>query len=203
MLASGLAMKIPMPAAVLAGGASRRMGRPKASLPYGAGTLLDFQVAKLSLIFDGVFVVAKDAASAVADPARVVLDRYSEHAAIYGLVRALEEATDRIFVLAVDLPALTPVLIRTIAARGLETKAAALIPRAAGKLQPLAAVWRRAALATARCRIGKDELSLQGLAEDVGAEIFDEAVWQSLDSSGTAFENLNTLEQYEAMRGRA
>ena len=34
------AVKIPMPAAVLAGGASRRMGVPKASLPYGRTTLL-------------------------------------------------------------------------------------------------------------------------------------------------------------------
>ena len=196
-------MKIPMPAAVLAGGASRRMGRPKASLPYGAGSLLDFQVAKLSTIFDDVFVVAKDAPPAAAQPARVVLDRYSEHAAIYGLVRALEEARDRVFVLAVDLPALTPVLIQAIAARGLDTKAAALIPRAGGKLQPLAAVWRTAALATAKCRIGKENLSLHGLAEDVGAEVFDESDWRFLDPSGTAFENLNTLEQYEAMRGRA
>ena len=192
-----------MPAAVLAGGASQRMGRPKASLPYGAGTLLDFQVAKLSAVFDEVFVVAKDAPSAAVEPARVVLDRYPEHAAIYGLVRALEEAKDRIFVLAVDLPALTPVLLRVIAARGLATKAAALIPRAGGKLQPLAAVWRQAALATAKCRIGKENLSLHALAEDVGAEIFDESEWRSLDPSGTAFENLNTLEQYEAMRERA
>jgi molybdopterin-guanine dinucleotide biosynthesis protein A len=196
-------MKIPMPAAVFAGGASRRMGRPKASLPYGAGTLLDFQIAKLSAIFEDVFVVAKDAPPAPAEGARIVLDRYPEHAAIYGLVRALEEAKDRVFVQAVDLPALTPVVIRAIAARGLDTKAAALIPRAGGKLQPLAAVWRRAALATARCRIGKEELSLQGLAEDVGAEIFDESEWRSLDPSGTAFENINTLEQYEAMRERA
>jgi len=191
-----------MPAAVLAGGASRRMGRPKASLPYGAGTLLDFQVAKLADVFDEVFVVAKDSPLA-AVPARIVLDRYPEHAAIYGLTRALEEARDRVFVLAVDLPALTPVLMRVIAARGLATEAAALIPRAGGKLQPLAAVWRREALATARCRIGKAQLSLQALAEDVGAEVFDESEWRSLDPSGTAFENLNTLEQYEAMRGRA
>jgi len=179
------------------------MGRPKASLPYGAGTLLDFQVRKLSGIFEEVFVVAKEAPAAWAEPARVVLDRYPEHAAIYGLERALEEAKDRVFVLAVDLPALTPVLIRAIVARALHSRAAALIPRASGKLQPLAAVWRRAALATAKCRIGKEDLSLQGLAEDVSAEIFDESDWRVLDSSGMAFDNLNTLEQYEANRGRA
>ena len=59
MLASGL-MRIPMPAAVLAGGASRRMGRSKAALPYGAGTLLEFQTKRLAKIFEEVFVVAKE-----------------------------------------------------------------------------------------------------------------------------------------------
>ncbi|MFY9552135.1 MAG: NTP transferase domain-containing protein, partial [Thermoanaerobaculia bacterium] len=113
-------MRIRMPAAVLAGGASRRMGRPKAALPYGAGTLLEFQVAKLSEIFEDVFVVAKEASRA-AGSARVILDGVPEHAAIHGLARALEEAKDRVFVLAVDLPAVPPVLIRAIAARGLET----------------------------------------------------------------------------------
>ncbi len=178
------------------------MGRPKASLPYGAGTLLDFQIAKLSPIFDDVFVVAKepprDAVSA-----RVVLDGVKEHAAIYGLSRALEVAEDRVFVLAVDLPALTPVLVRGIGARGLETPAAALLPRADGRLQPLAGVWRRAALAPAKRRIAEGELSLHGLAEEIRPEIFDEAEWRSLDPSGRAFDNINTLEQYEAMRERA
>jgi molybdenum cofactor guanylyltransferase len=203
MLASALVMKIPMPAAVLAGGASRRMGRPKASLPYGAGTLLDFQVAKLSPIFDDVFVVAKERPNAAAGSARVVLDGVEEHAAIYGLVRALEEAADRVFVLAVDLPALTPVLIREIGSRGLETPAAALLPRADGRLQPLAGVWRRAALASAKRRIAEGQLSLHGLADEIRPEIFDEVEWRSLDPSGRAFDNVNTLEQYQAMRERA
>jgi molybdopterin-guanine dinucleotide biosynthesis protein A len=189
-------MKIPMPAAVLAGGASRRMGRPKASLPYGAGTLLDFQVAKLSPIFDDVFVVAKERSPVAGGSARVVLDGVEEHAAIYGLTRALEEARDRVFVL-------TPALIREIGSRGLETTAAALLPRADGRLQPLAGVWRRAALASAKRRIAEGQLSLHGLADEIRPEIFDEVQWRSLDPSGRAFDNVNTLEQYQAMRERA
>ena len=84
-------MKIAMPAAVLAGGASRRMGRAKAALPYGAGTLLEFQTTRLAELFEEVLVVAKEAPAFAAGPARVVLDRATEHAAIHGLIRALEE----------------------------------------------------------------------------------------------------------------
>jgi molybdopterin-guanine dinucleotide biosynthesis protein A len=195
-------MRIAMPAAVLAGGASRRMGRSKAALPYGATTLLAFQTARLAEIFEEVLVVAKEAPGFESGPARVVLDGEAGHAAIHGLVRALEEAADRIFVLAVDMPALPAPLIRAIAVRGLASEAAAVLPRAGDRLQPLAGVWRRAALPTARRRVASGDLALQGLAGEAGVEVLEEAAWRELDPSGVAFENLNTLERYAVLRER-
>ncbi len=192
-----------MPAAVLAGGASRRMGRPKAALPYGAGTLLEFQTTRLAALFEEVLAVVKEPPAFAVGPARIVCDAAPDHAAIHGLLRALEEARDRIFVLAVDLPSVTPVLLRAIVDRALASDAAAVVPRADGRLQPLAAVWRRAAAPVARRRIAAGEYSLRGLAEEVGADIYEEAEWSALDPSGTAFANLNTLEDWAAMRERA
>jgi molybdenum cofactor guanylyltransferase len=196
-------LKLPMPAAVLAGGASRRMGRAKAALPYGGSTLLEFQTTRLAGLFEEVLVMAKEVPVFPSGPARIVLDRAVDHAAIHGLVRALEEARDRIFVLAVDLPAIPPALISLIAQRGLATDAAAVVPRSGSRLQPLAAVWRRSCLAAAQRRVAAGELSLHGLAEEVGAEILDEKEWRAIDPSGVAFANLNTLEEYAAQRERA
>jgi len=192
-----------MPAAILAGGASRRMGRPKAELPYGAGTLVEFQVSRLAELFEEVLVVVKTPPVSPVAPARVLLDRSPQHAAIHGLIRALEEADDRLFVLAVDLPAIAPALLRAIAERSFATDAAALVPRADGRLQPLAAVWRRSVLPAAEGRIAAGQMSLQGLAEEVGAEVLEETAWRAFDPSGAAFTNLNTLEQYAAQRERA
>ena len=192
-----------MPAAVLAGGASRRMGRPKAALSYGAATLLEFQTTRLAALFEEVLVVAKERPAFPAGPARVVLDAAPEHAAIHGLVRALAEARDRVFVLAVDLPAVPAALLTAIAERSLSSEAAAVLPRADGRLQPLAGVWRKGVSAEAERRIARGDLSLHGLAEAVGAEILDEAEWKEVDPSGTAFANLNTLEDWAAMRERA
>jgi molybdopterin-guanine dinucleotide biosynthesis protein A len=196
-------MKIAMPAAVLNGGASRRMGRPKGALPYGASTLLAHQTTRLAALFDEVLVVAKEAPDYPAGPARVVLDGVPERAAIHGLIRALEEAEDRIFVLAVDHPAVPPALLRAIACRSLSGDAGAVVPRAHGRLQPLAAVWRRRALDPARRRVAAGDLSLHGLAREVGADVFDEAQWSAIDPAGVAFANLNTLTDYEAHRERA
>ena len=196
-------MKIAMPAAVLNGGASRRMGRPKGALPYGASTLLEYQTSRLAPLFDEVLVIAKEAPDYATGPARVVFDGVPELAAIHGLIRALEQADDRIFVLAVDHPAVPPALLRAIASRSLSGDAAAVIPRAHGRLQPLAAVWRRRALDAARRRVAVGDLSLHGLAREVGADVFDEAQWAAIDPSGVAFANLNTLADYAANRERA
>ncbi len=196
-------MKIAIPAAVLAGGASRRMGVPKAGLPYGQTTLLAHQTARLAELFEEVFVVAKAVPGFDAGPARILLDRENDPAPIHGLVRALEEVADRVFVLAVDLPLMTEGVLRAIARRSLATEAAAVVPRADGLLQPLAAVWRRSARTAALARIARGELSLRGLAAEVGAEILPEEFWRAADPSGNSFANLNTIEQYQAARERA
>jgi molybdopterin-guanine dinucleotide biosynthesis protein A len=179
------------------------MGVPKASLPYGRTTLLEHQTGRLSEIFEEVFVVSKEAPGFDAGPARVVLDRTADRAPIHGLVRALEETADRMFVLAVDLPVVTPGVLRAIAERGLASEAAAVVPLADGRLQPLAAVWKRLVLPAALARIARGELSLQGLAEEVGAEILSEEAWRTIDPSGNSFANINTVEEYAAIRERA
>ena len=152
-------MKIPMPAAVLAGGASRRMGRPKAALPYGASTLLEFQTTRLAEIFEEVLVVAKTPPAFPAGPARIVLDGAPDLAAIQGLIRALEEASDRVFVLAVDLPG-------PPAGAGAGDRPEESGQRGPGIpaphrqiLQPLAGVWRRSALEAALRRRGRSASS--------------------------------------------
>ncbi len=192
-----------MPAAILAGGASRRMGRPKAALPYGAGTLLEHQTRRLAEVFEDVFIVCKSAADFGPTPARAVFDRTFETAAIHGLARALEEVTDRVFVVAVDLPVLAPSVVRAIAEESLCSDAAAVVPIAGGLLQPLAAVWRRQALGEAERRIASGRYSLRELAGAVGAEIFPEERWRALDPSGRSFDNVNTVEEYLAVRERA
>ncbi len=196
-------MRFTMPAAVLAGGASRRMGVPKASLPYGPSTLLAHQTDRLAQLFSEVLVVVKEPPGLDAGPARIVLDGVSEYASIHGLLAALEAVEDRVFVLAVDLPLLAPAVIEEIVRRGEVTESAALVPRSAGELQPLAAVWRRKAVALARARIARGELSLHGLATEAGVEILEPEDWLRFDPSGNSFANLNTVAEYAAARERA
>lgn len=192
-----------MPAAVLAGGASRRMGVPKATLPYGRRTLAEHQIERLAAIFSKVWLVTRDAPDFSPGAARLLFDRDPERSAMSGLIRALEEAEDRVFVLAVDLPLVPDAVLRGIADRALASPAPAVLPEHDGALEPLAGVWRRTALAEARRRAGTGDRSLRGLAEAIGAEPFAESAWRPLDPSGNAFANLNTVEDWVIARERA
>ena len=183
-------MRIPFPVAVLAGGASRRMGVAKGSLPYGAGTLAEHQTRRLEPLFSEVWLVVREEPRYPYGPARLLFDSDPERSALSGVSRALEEADDRVFVLA-------------IARRSLETEAAAVLPASEAGLEPLAGVWRRAALPEAHRRAQTGERSLRGLAEAVGAEILPPDRWRAADPSGNAFQNLNTISEWVVARERA
>jgi len=192
-----------MPSAVLAGGASRRMGVPKASLPYGTGTLAEHQAARLARIFEEVWLVVREPPDFSAGPARPIFDDDPVQSALSGVLRALEEAEDRVFVLAVDLPLVSNRLMAAIAARALASTAAVLLPENAGHVEPLAGVWRRSALAEGRRRAAAGDRSLRDFAVAAGLETFPEAEWRAIDPSGNAFSNLNTIDEWVLARTRA
>ena len=196
-------MTVSMPAAILAGGESRRMGVAKATLPYGRGTLAQHQADRLARVFAEVWLVVREAPEYATGADCILLDSDAERSALSGLMRALEEARDRVFVLAVDLPLVPESVLGAIASRALASDAAAVLPETAGILEPLAGVWRREVLPEARRRAESGQRSLRGLAEAVRAEAFPESAWRALDPSGNAFANLNTLEDWALARDRA
>src|SRR5262245_58350334 len=196
-------MKISMPVALLAGGASRRMGRPKALLPFGTGTVLQHQLTKLYPLFDEILLVVKDPPDAATGRARVLLDATPRQGAIFGLMRALEEVSDQVFVLAIDLPLISVELIEGIAARGLATAAPAVVAEQRGRLEPLTALWRRGVITTARTEATGGAPCLARLATSARADMLRESEWKQFDPSGNSFSNLNTMTDYLVMRERA
>jgi molybdopterin-guanine dinucleotide biosynthesis protein A len=185
-------MSLPMPAALLVGGASRRMGRPKADLPWQGTTLAAWQAARLSRLFPEVWIVAKEGQRLPEAPGRRLDEAAEDPAALHGLIRALEEARGKVFVLAVDLPFVTDALVSRIAQEGARCAAPAFLPESEGRLQPLAAVWDAAILPEARRRRSDGLLSLTELARAVGAEVLPADAMADLNPGGTAFRNLNT-----------
>jgi len=133
---------------VLAGGAGRRIGGDKATVELDGRPLLLYPLAVMRAAFDHVAVVAKAATALPAlDPGIAVwLEDDEPQHPLVGVVHALARGHRRpIVVVAADMPFVTVGLVTALArerARG----APAVVPRAAGRLQPLCARYDQAAL---------------------------------------------------------
>lgn len=115
-----------MAAVVLAGGASRRMGRDKATMSHPGGqTMVEFAVALLKSRCDPVFVIAAPGQPLPALDAVVLRDEVRGVGPLLATGRGLRAAAaagaDRAFVSAVDMPFLSPDIIDELAAyRGVD-----------------------------------------------------------------------------------
>jgi molybdenum cofactor guanylyltransferase len=186
-------------AAVLAGGASRRMGRDKATLPVGGVELASLALAAAARVAHPVALVAPlgHPARRVADPGpgrapvRLVADPgRGPLAALAAALDALE--AEHVLVLAGDHPGLRVALLDHLV--GLAGGAEAVACRRGRRLEPLVAVYRRApALAAARARLADPagDRSLLGLLAGLRTLVVEEAAWRPLDPDGRSFVDLD------------
>ncbi|TME05960.1 MAG: molybdenum cofactor guanylyltransferase [Chloroflexi bacterium] len=131
---------------VLAGGASRRMGRPKAWLEVGNTILLRWVADRLGSKFNEVIVAfAEPEQIEQPIPYRVVFDRRRAAGPLAGIEAGLEGARhDPVFVIACDMPFVT-YEVADIAVAAARTCDAA-VPRIDGRPEPVCAAYRKSAL---------------------------------------------------------
>jgi molybdenum cofactor guanylyltransferase len=184
---------------VLCGGRSSRMGRPKASLPFGAEVLLQRVVRILSEVVDPVVVVAAAGQELPALPAavRVARDDREYLGPLNGLAAglvALQGRVDVAYLSSCDVPFLRPALVRRVV-RGLG-EADVCVPEVGGFRHPLAAAYRVSVLPTVRALIDANRLRPVFLTELVPTQVLHEADLDEVDI--TSLRNVNTPEEYEA-----
>lgn len=122
---------------VLAGGAGRRLGGDKARALLAGRPLLDHPLAAVRAVVGEVAVVAKRDTPLPPLAADVAVWRESEDAfhPLLGIAEALRRAARPVLVCPVDLPLVTPELLRALLAA--DAAAPAVVARGAGRLQPL------------------------------------------------------------------
>lgn len=134
-------------AVVLCGGKSTRMGRDKASLPFGPETMLQRVVRILSEIImpENMVVVAAAGQTipTLSDSLRVARDQHSERGPLEGLaagLKSLPQGIEAVFVTSCDVPLLQPEFVRMMFDRlGSHTIA---VPIENSFHHPLASVYR-------------------------------------------------------------
>ena len=179
---------------VLAGGDSRRMGRPKAWLEVGDGFLLRYVVDRLAPAFSEVMVSFAEPEQLVEPlPYRIVFDRKLSTGPLAGLEAGLLAARNEVmFAVACDMPYVTQDVARMAVAAARACDAA--IPRIDGRPEPVCGAYRRSALPFITGAINTGRLK----AADVVAEL--DVTWlEGLDPE--LFRSLNTprdLERFHA-----
>lgn len=145
---------------VLAGGASRRMGRDKAAIVVGERTLLDRALQTLATFADPVVVAAGPVfRDDVPDDVAQVLDGEAE-GPLAGLLAGLQYASETVpalAVLSVDAPAVPGELYSALLRRWTGEDAVVLV--ADGHVQPLLAVYATAVTGELRDAVAGGERS--------------------------------------------
>lgn len=131
---------------VLAGGGSRRMGRPKAWLEVGDTYLLRYVADRLAPAFSEVMISFTEPEQLVEPlPYRIVFDRKRSAGPLAGLEAGLLAARNEVmFAVACDMPYVTHdfAQMAIVAAR----RSDAAIPRVDGRPEPVCGAYRRSAL---------------------------------------------------------
>lgn len=158
-----LGERLPLAAAVLAGGASRRMGRDKAGLRLGGKRLLDWQLERLRALAPAELLVSgREGVDYEVGGIRVVCDATPGLGPLGGIAAILAATTaPHVLVLAVDLPAMTEGFLQRLVAR--RRPEIGIVPRTAAGWEPLVAVFPRRIEARVRAHLAAGRLALQAL----------------------------------------
>jgi molybdopterin-guanine dinucleotide biosynthesis protein A len=185
-------------AIILAGGLSSRMGRPKAELPFGVGTMLDYVVGEMMGAFDEIVVALANPGSYAWETflSRSIVDEKPHRGPLSALEHALREIRfDRALVCSCDVPFINGELARELCEMlGADD---VLVPHVDGKLQMLHAVYRKKCanvLATMRTR---GEHRLHEIVKFAKVRIVQEEEIRRLDPGLLSFFNVNTPADYQ------
>jgi molybdopterin-guanine dinucleotide biosynthesis protein A len=179
---------------VFCGGASRRMGRDKAGLLLEGRTLLERALAVLDALVPEV-VLASGAAPRNPELGRAcLLDEEAGVGPLAGLAAALAHAEgqgmERICVLACDMPAVTPEVLRGLLARAGAAEVCLLATEKG--LEPLCGVYHVRALPAVRAALARGARRMDSFHAEVRVERVPEA-----ELAPGCARNLNTPEDYE------
>ena len=189
---------------VLCGGQSKRMGRPKAWMPFGNELMLQRVVRLLGEVVKPIVVVAAPAQDVPPLPADVAIVRDEEkgRGPLQGLaagLQALDGKADAAYLSSCDVPFLQPAFVRRMIE--LLGDHVICVPRVGEHHHPLAAVYRIAVKDTVQRLLAANRLRPFFLFEAVPTRVVEAAELPDVDPDFKSLRNLNTPEEYaEALR---
>jgi molybdopterin-guanine dinucleotide biosynthesis protein A len=186
---------------VLCGGQSKRMGRPKAWLPFAGELMLPRVVHLLSEAVSPLVVVAAPEQDLPSLPPTVAVVRDEEkgRGPLQGLaagLAALQGKADAAYLSSCDVPFLRPAFVRRLIE--LLGDHAICVPRVGDYHHPLAAVYRLDVADAVHRLLAEDRLRPFFLFEAVPTRVVEATQLADVDPDFQTLRNLNTPQDYEA-----
>jgi molybdopterin-guanine dinucleotide biosynthesis protein A len=184
---------------VLAGGHSSRMGRDKATMKIAGERLVDRAVRLLSTA--GLDVVVADGGQRLVPTYPAVADGTGEGPIAALLGAAAANPGRALLALACDLPCVPVELLAALASW--PESADWVVPRVAGRLEPLCARYGARALQGLARRAADGHYSLHELDDDVAlcVEYLERQAIERFGPPESLFRNLNTPDDLDSARG--
>jgi molybdopterin-guanine dinucleotide biosynthesis protein A len=187
-------------AAILAGGRARRLGgQDKSALIVDGRRFIDRQREALQPLTDRIVLIGYRGAHPAPFP--VEHDRWPDTGPLGGLATALLTATtDRVLVLACDLPYVTTQFLAFLA--DVDPGATAVIPICDGRWQPLCAVYARRAADTLVAALARGDRAVAPAVSQLRPRLIGRDEWAPFDRSGHLLANVNTPDDLARIRQR-
>ena len=182
---------------ILAGGESRRFGRPKVLAALGGAPMASWGVRTLQAAGLAVGVISEEdgVESVLGVPVRPDLE--AGLGPIGGLWTALQWAKERgddgVLLLGCDMPLVSEALLRAVL--GWSDDAPAVVPLSSEGPEPLCALYREACASAVEQRLHSEDRSMRGLAHAVGAVFIDEEAVAGVADPKIDFLNVNTVRE--------
>ena len=186
-----------MTGVILSGGKNSRMGTNKAFLRMDGERLIDRTVRIYRNLFSEIVLVTNEPLLYLDQDLLIVTDLVRGKGPLMGIYTGLFYATSEyVFVAACDMPFLDEAFIRYLSeqATGSEDM---VIPRSAGGLEPLHAVYSRRCMAPIRRLLDTDRLKIAGFYKGMKQKIIEGEALRAFDSEGRMFININRREDLQ------
>jgi len=195
-------LPLPVTGLILSGGKSKRMGRPKAFLPYEGSTVIGHIVREIKDLFNEVFIVANEVESFEDLGVDVVKDILPHRGPLGGILSGLMTSSNHYaFVMACDMPLIDKRLVRELVSRRQDNDVVVLShPQG---IEPLFGVYSKNCIKPLEESLFAGNLSVQDFLSGLKAGIYE---WMPERQDAEAlppFFNINTPQDYSRVIARA
>lgn len=194
-------LSAPVSGVILAGGASRRMGRDKALLDLGGRPLIAVVAERLRAVVGEVIICADQVERYAPFADRCVPDVYPGVGTLGGLHAGLAAAAHEwAIVVGCDMPFIRPALLAWFVAAAANSDLA-ILRHPDGRVEPLHAVYHRRCLSAIEAAIVAGERRADAFHAGLRVRYVSPEELAPLDPNLWSFRNLNTPEEWRTAQG--